>query len=84
MKEVARMRTGVLKTLKEVIRFFEDMERRVKRRDSASIYPAYTYLRVLTHHMREGDLTPLSIELAQELLHAEYVDDADKQDIWEA
>jgi hypothetical protein len=45
------------------------MERGIKSRDPAKIYPAYMFLRTLTYHMNEGDLTPLSIELCQELLN---------------
>jgi len=72
MKDVAKMRLGLLRELKGIIRFFEDMERSVKSRDAAKIYPAYIYITTLVYHMREGDLTPLSLELKQELLHQYY------------
>lgn len=71
MKELATMRLGVLRELKKIIRFFEDMERGVKTRDPSKIYPAYVYLTNLAYHMNEGDLTSLSIELKHALLHQE-------------
>jgi hypothetical protein len=73
MKEVAKMRLGLLQEIKKVIGFFEDMEKGVKSRDPARIYPAYIYISTLAYHMREGDLTPLSIELKQGLLHDEHM-----------
>jgi hypothetical protein len=74
VKDVAKMRLGVLRELKGIIRFFEDMEKGVKSRDPARIYPAYIFIKTLAYHMNEGDLTPLSIELHQELLHSAYQD----------
>lgn len=74
MKDVAKMRLGILRELKGIKKFFEDMERSVKSRDPSQVYPAYIYLTTLVYHMREGDLTPLSLELKQELLHSEYQD----------
>ncbi len=73
MKDVAKMRLGVLRELKGIIRFFEDMEKGVKSRDPAKIYPAYVYIKTLAYHMNEGDLTPLSIELHQALLHDDHM-----------
>jgi hypothetical protein len=73
MKEVSKMRLGVLRELKQIIKFFKDMENGVKSRDNSKIYPAYIYLTNLAYHMNEGDLTPLSIELKQALLHREYL-----------
>lgn len=73
MKEISRMRIGVLKELKLIIDFFKDMEKGVKSRDPSKIYPSYIYLTNLAYHMNEGDLTPLSIQLKQALLHEEYL-----------
>jgi len=73
MKEVAKMRLGLLREIKKVIGFFEDMERGVKSRDPARIYPAYCFISTLAYHMREGDLTQLSIELKQAVLHDEHM-----------
>lgn len=75
MKDIAKMRLGILKELKGIKKFFEEMERSVKSRDAAKVYPAYVYLTTLAYHMREGDLTPLSLELKQELLHHKYKDE---------
>lgn len=72
MKDTAKMRLAVLKELKNVKHFFTMMENGVKSRDPSRIYPAYLFLENLVYHMNEGDLTPLSIELKQELLNAEY------------
>lgn len=73
MKDVARMRLGVLREIKAIKRFFDEMERGVKTRDPDFIYPAYVYLTNLAYHMREGDLTPLSVELKQALLNDDYL-----------
>lgn len=72
MNDFNKMRLGVLRELKEIIRFFQEMERGVKTRQPSKIYPAYIYLTNLAYHMAEGDLSPLSIELKQELLSIEY------------
>ena len=71
MKNLARTRLGVLRELKNVRRFLDDLERGVKNRDPEKIYPAYVFLRCLVYHLNEGDLSPQAIALAQELLHAE-------------
>jgi len=73
MNDLNKMRLGVLRELKEIIHFFQDMERGVKTRLPSKIFPAYIYLTNLAYHMSEGDLTPLSIELKQELLNQEYM-----------
>ncbi len=73
MKDINSMRLGVLRELKTVIKFLQDMEKGVKARDNAKIYPAYVFITTLSYHMNEGDLSALSIELKQELLHVEYM-----------
>jgi hypothetical protein len=73
MKEINKMRLGVLKELKKIIRFFEEMEKGVKSRDPSKIYPAYIFIRAFAYQMNKGELSPLSIELHQELLHQEYL-----------
>lgn len=73
MKERAKMRLGLLKEIRKIIGFFEDMEKGVKSRDPSRIYPAYIYISTLAYHMREGDLTPLTVELKQSLLHDEHM-----------
>jgi hypothetical protein len=72
MKDLAKMRLDILKEIKHIKIFFEKMEEGVKSRDPNKIYPAYVFLSNLVYHMNEGDLTPLSVELKQELLHSEY------------
>lgn len=68
------MRLGVLKQLKLIKAFFDDMERGVKSRDPARVYPAYIFLTSFAYHVKEGDLSPLAIELKQALLNAEYIE----------
>lgn len=69
MKDISKMRLDLIKELKQIIHFFQDMEKGVKSRDPSKIYPAYMYISTLVYHMREGDLSTLSIELKHELLH---------------
>ena len=73
MKEVAKMRLGLLKEIRKIIGFFEDMEKGVKSRDPSRIYPAYIFISTLAYHMNEGDLSPLDVELKQALLHDEHM-----------
>jgi len=73
MKDINKMRLGVLRELKGIIRFFEDMEKGVKSRDPSRIYPAYIFISTLAYHMNEGDLSPLDIELKQALLHDDHM-----------
>lgn len=73
MKDINSMRLGILRELKQIIHFFQDMERGVKTRQPAKIYPAYIYLTTLAYHMNEGDLSPLNIELKQALLHDDHM-----------
>lgn len=73
MKDINSMRLSVLRELKQIIHFFQDMERGVKTRQPAKIYPAYIYLTTLAYHMNEGDLSPLNIELKQALLHDDHM-----------
>jgi hypothetical protein len=71
MKDIARMRIGVLKELKNVHKFLDNMERSVKRRDPKAIQRAYLFLSHLVYEMDKGLLTPsniaLDVALAQEL-----------------
>jgi hypothetical protein len=63
------MRLGLLREFKNLRKFFDSMEAGVKSRDPAKIYPAYAFMQTLVRHMNEGDLTPISIELHQELTY---------------
>lgn len=69
MKEIARMRLGVLREIKNIRRFLDVMERGVKTGLPERVYPSYCFIKALAYHMNEGDLTPESIALHQELLH---------------
>jgi hypothetical protein len=70
MKEINKMRLGVLRELKNVHKFFDNMERSVKTRNPEAIQRAYMFLVHLVHHMDKGCLTPESIALDVELSKA--------------
>jgi uncharacterized protein (DUF2267 family) len=61
------MRLGVLKEIKNLRRFLDNMEKGVKSRDPIRVSRAYTFLTILVDHMDKGDLTPLHVELVDEL-----------------
>ena len=73
MKNLAKMRRGLFPEIRKLIKFFDEMEQGVKSRNPGRIYPAYCFISTLAHHMNEGDLTPISIELKQALLHEEHM-----------
>ena len=70
MKDINKMRLGVLRELKNVHKFFDNMERSVKTRNPEAIQRAYMFLVHLVHHMDKGCLTPESIALDVELSKA--------------
>ena len=63
------MRLGVLRELKNVHKFLDNMERSVKTRNPEAIQRAYMFLVHLVREMNEGCLTPdnvaLDVQLAQ-------------------
>jgi len=69
MKDLAKMRLGVLREIKNVRRFLDNIERSVKSRNPAAIQRAYMFLVHLVREMDEGLLTPnniaLDVEIAQ-------------------
>lgn len=69
MKDINKMRLGVLRELKNVHKFLDNMERSVKTRNPEAIQRAYMFLVHLVREMNEGCLTPnnvaLDVELAQ-------------------
>lgn len=71
MKDINKMRLGVLRELKNVHRFLDNMERSVKSRNPDAVQKAYMFLVHLVREMNEGCLTPdsiaLDVELAQTL-----------------
>ncbi len=70
MSDISKMRSGVLHEIKYIRRFFDNMERNVKDRNPIAIQRAYTFLKVLTYHMDDGDLAPEKIAYNLELTQA--------------
>ena len=70
MSDLTKMRLGVLRELKHVHRFIDNMERSVKSRNPVAIQRAYMFLQALTYHMDDGDLTPDTIAYNLELTQA--------------
>lgn len=63
-----KIKLSVVQNLKDVHRFLDMLEKSVKERRPGALLKAYSFLRCLVYHMNEGDLTPDSIELIQELI----------------
>lgn len=61
MKEINKMRLGVLRELKNLRRFIDNIERSVKGRDPEAIQCAYMFLMHLVREMDDGLLTPDNI-----------------------
>jgi hypothetical protein len=78
MKDINKMRLGVLRELKNVHKFLDNMERSVKTRNPEVVQRAYMFLVHLVREMNEGCLTPnniaLDVELAQLLREDEDID----------
>lgn len=76
MKDINKMRLGVLRELKNVRKFFDNMERSAKTRNPEAIQKAYMFLVHLAYHMDKGCLTPesiaLDVELSKALQNLEY------------
>ncbi len=75
MKDINKMRLGVLRELKNVRSFFDQIEKGVKSRNPEATQRAYMFLIHLVREMNEGSLTPenvaLDVELAKELQNLE-------------
>lgn len=67
MNDINKMRLGVLRELKNVHKFLDNMERKVKTRNPEAIQRAYMFLVHLVREMNEGCLTPDSVTLDVEL-----------------
>lgn len=71
MNEIHKMRRGVLRELKNVRRFFDNIENSVRSGNPLAVQRAYMLLVHLVHEMDNGMLTPnniaLDVALAQEL-----------------
>lgn len=61
------MRLGVLKEIKNMRIFLDNMERTVKNRNPEAIQKAYIFLVHLVYHMDKGCLTPMNIALDVEI-----------------
>jgi hypothetical protein len=70
MKEIARMRLGVLRELKNVRLVIDRMERKVKSRDPESVQLAYIWLKTLVVIMDIGELAPDKVALNLQLARA--------------
>jgi hypothetical protein len=79
MKDLNGIRLSLLKELKNIRLFFDNMEKGVKSRDARKIKRAYYFIKTLVYHMDEGDLTPLSIEL-HEALYEDYINSLKEQE----
>jgi hypothetical protein len=70
MLELMKMRKGVLKELKNVHRFLDNIEKSVRANNPKAIQRAYMLLVHLVREMDEGLLSPNSIALDVELAKA--------------
>lgn len=70
MKEISKMRLGVLRELKNVRLVIDRMERKVKSRDPEAVQLAYTWLKTLVVMMDIGELAPDKVALNLELARA--------------
>ncbi len=67
MKDINKMRLGVLREIKNIHKFFDNMEKSVKNRNPEAIQKAYMFLVNLVYHMEQGCLNPENIALDVEL-----------------
>lgn len=70
MSDLFKMRSGVLRELKNVHRLLRNMERNVRSNNPIAIQKAYMFLVALTYHLDEGQLAPESIQYNLELTRA--------------
>lgn len=75
MKDINKMRLGVLRELKNMHKFLDNMERSVKSRNPDAIQKACMFLVHLVREMNEGCLTPNSIALDVQLAQLLQEDD---------
>ncbi len=67
MKDLAKMRLGLLRELKNIHIFFDNMERSIKTRNPEAVQKAYIFISHLVYLMDKGCLTPDNIALDLEL-----------------
>jgi hypothetical protein len=77
VKDINKMRLSVLRELKNVHRFLDNMERSVKNRNLQATQKAYIFLIHLVREMDRGFLTPNSIALDAEI--AQLLSEQDKE-----
>lgn len=70
MKEIAKMRLGVLRELKNVRLVIDRMEKKTKSRDPEAVQFAYTWLKTLVVMMDVGELSPDIVKLNLDLARA--------------
>jgi hypothetical protein len=58
MKDINKMRLGVLREIKNVHKFFDNMERSVKTKNPEAIQRAYMFLVHMVREMNEGVFMP--------------------------
>ena len=80
MKDINKMRLGVLPELKNVHKFFDNMERSVKTRNPEAIQKAYIFLVHMVREMNEGILNPDNIALDVAIGQALHDDKEDNED----
>lgn len=78
MKDINKIRLGVLRELKNLRRFLDNMERSVKSRNPEAIQKAYMFLVHLVREMDNGILTPDSIAL-DVAISQEFHEDCDNE-----
>lgn len=57
------MRIGVLREIKNIHKFFDNMEKSVKTKDPEKIQRAYMFIKTLVIHMEDGELNPENVTL---------------------
>ena len=70
MSDLIKMRRGVLKELKNVHRFLDNIERSVRANNPRAIERAYMLLCHKVREMDKGSMTPDSVALDVELMQA--------------
>ncbi len=70
MIDLLKMRRGVLKELKNIHRFLDNIERSVRANNPQAIQRAYMLLCHLVREMDKGIMTPDSVALDVELMQA--------------
>jgi FtsP/CotA-like multicopper oxidase with cupredoxin domain len=70
MNDLYKMRLGVLKELKNVHRFIDNIERSVRANNPRAIERAYMLLCHLVREMDQGSMAPDSVALDVELMQA--------------